>query len=184
MRKLLAAALIFSLVSVVGCGKEKAQGPQKVAESSSNEAVGLKAHDFSFKSVDGKNIKLSDFKGKVVILQFFGTFCDPCKAEMPFLEELYKKYNGKIEVIGLCVDYIGKSPSELKSFVKEMKISYPVVIPDENTWYQYAYITETDAIPQTFIIDKEGYIRYFNVGYTPQYNYLFEKAVEELLSEK
>ncbi|ADY73845.1 alkyl hydroperoxide reductase/ Thiol specific antioxidant/ Mal allergen [Desulfurobacterium thermolithotrophum DSM 11699] len=186
MKKLLLIGLAFSLAFSFSCEKDKNQEPQKVkTEETSTSQNGIKAFDFSFTDVNGKPIKLSDYKGKVVVLQFFGTYCSPCKAEIPFLNRLYKEYNGKVVVIGLSVDYIGEPSSKLKPFVEEMNISYPVVASNEKAWENYAgKITGMDSIPQTFIIDKEGYIRYYNVGYIPQYDSLFEKAVKELLEEK
>jgi len=183
MRKLLAAALVFSLFAVSGCQKESA-GVKPVEKAATAENSGVKAYDFTFTDVNGKKHNLSDYRGKVVVVQFFGTYCPPCKAEMPALEEIYKKHGGKVVVIGLSVDYIGLPSEKLKSFVKEMGITYPVGSSTEKAWEEYAgRITGLDSIPQTFIIDKEGRIRYYEVGFTPTYIALFEKAVDELLKE-
>jgi peroxiredoxin len=186
MRRLLTAVLVFSAIVFSACEKEESQGHQTVgAERYSEQENGIKAFDFSFTDVDGNPVKLADYKGKVVVLQFFGTYCPPCKAEIPFLNKLYRENKGKVVVIGLSVDYIGEPSSKLKPFVEKMEISYPVVASDEKTWMNYAgRVTGMDSIPQTFLIDKEGYVRYYNVGYTPQYDVLFEKAVKELLNEK
>jgi peroxiredoxin len=186
MRKFLAVIFVLSSIIFSACdkgGNEASQTAQ--TETSSEQEEGVKAFNFSFTDANGNRVKLSDYKGKVVVLQFFGTYCPPCKAEIPFLNRLYQQYKGKVIVIGLSVDYIGEPSSRLKPFVEEMEISYPVVASDERTWQNYAgKITGMDSIPQTFIIDKEGYVRYYNVGYTPQYDVLFEKAVKELLNEK
>lgn len=186
MRKLLAVTLILSAALFPACKMGKNQTSQTVkTNSQSAHEPGVKAFDFNFVGVSGKPIKLSDYKGKVVIIQFFGTYCPPCRAEMPFLNKLYQDYKGKVVVIGLAVNAIGEPSSKLKPFVKEMGISYPVASPDEKAWDNYAgTITKMDSIPQTFIVDKEGYIRYYNVGYTPQYDALYEKAVQKLLNEK
>jgi len=186
MKRLLAAVLALSAIVFSACEKEKSQGPQTVkTEASSEQEKGIKAFDFNFTDVNGNPVRLADYRGKVVVLQFFGTYCPPCKAEIPFLNKLYQEYKGEVVVIGLSVDYIGEPSSKLKPFVEEMGISYPVVASDEKAWENYAgRVTGMDSIPQTFIIDKEGYVRYYNVGYTPQYDVLFEKAVKELLNEK
>ncbi len=177
MRKFFVLALTLAVTFGCNFGKEKKQEVQET------QSV-YKAYDFSVKTVNGKTIKLSDFRGKVVLIQFFGTFCPPCRAEMPFLEELSKKYSGKVVVIGLSTDYIGEDPSSLKSFVEKMGISYPVGIIDEKIWNNYAgKVTGNDGIPQTYIIDKKGNIRYYEVGFTPQYESLFIAAVEKLLKE-
>ena len=179
MKKLFSLVLTIVLVMSSGCrfGKEK---EQSVRESQDI----YKAYDFSIETANGKTLKLSDFRGKVVLLQFFATFCPPCKAEMPFLEELSRKYRGKVVVIGLSTDYIGENPSSLKGFLKEVGVTYPVGIVNEQIWNNYAgRIAGNDGIPQTYIIDKDGNVRYFEVGYTPQYDSLFVTAIEKLLKE-
>ena len=190
MKKLLTAALVFSLVAFSGCQKESSTSVKPVEKSSvssngkSSENQGLKAYDFTFTDVNGKTHHLSDYKGKVVIVQFFGTYCPPCRAEMPVLEKIYRDYNGKVVVIGLSVDYTGAPPKKLKPFVKEMGVSYPVGPSSDKAWEEYAgKITGLDSIPQTFIIDKNGFIRYYEVGFMPSYENLFRKAVDQLLKE-
>jgi len=177
MRKFFYVLAALSILSS-GCSVGKKEQPVKEQESA------YRAYDFSFKTVNGKVMKLSDFKGKVVLVQFFGTFCPPCRAEMPFLEEVSKKYRGKVVVIGLSVDYMGEDPSLLKEFVEKMGVSYPVGVSDEKTWNNYAgRITQNDGIPQTYIIDRSGNVRYYEVGFTPQYESLFLSAIEKLLKE-
>jgi peroxiredoxin len=183
MRKLLVVLLAASLTTFFGCGKEEAKVKTAQEEVKKSEE-GVKAYDFELTDVNGKKVKLSDFKGKVVIIQFFGTYCPPCKMEMPVLEKLYKDYGGKVVVLGISVDYMGEDPSKLKPFVKEMGVTYPVLVSDEKTWEEYAArITGLDSIPQTYIIDKDGFVRYYEVGYMPSYEPLFKKAIEELLKE-
>ena len=183
MRKFLTAMLVFSLVAFSGCGKEEGQIKATQEETRESQQA-VKAYDFELMDVNGKRVRLSDFKGKVVILQFFGTYCPPCRMEMPVLERLYREYGGNLVVIGISVDYMGEDPAKLKSFVKEMGLTYPVLVSDERTWQEYAgRITGLDSIPQTYILDKEGFVRYYEVGFMPSYESLFKKAVEELLKE-
>ncbi len=186
MKRLLTVLLLSSLISFSGCQKEVQNSKQKTQEvSTTSQAQKDSAYDFTFTDVNGKTHKLSDYRGKVVIVQFFGTYCPPCRAEMPVLQELYNKYKDKLVVIGLSVDYIGESPEKLKPFVERMGITYPVGPASEKAWEEYAgRITGLDSIPQTYIIDKEGRVRYYEVGFAPSYGKLFEKAVIELSSEK
>jgi len=184
MKKLLVALLALSVATFVGCGKETAE-VGKTQEEVKRSEEGVKAYDFELTDVNGKKVKLSDFKGKVVIVQFFGTYCPACRMEIPTLEKLYKDYAGKIVVLGISVDYMDENPAKLKSFVREMGITYPVLVSDERTWQEYAgRITRLDSIPQTYILDKEGFVRYYEVGFMPSYEKLFRKAVEELLKEQ
>ncbi len=181
MKRLLTAALLVSLISVGSCQKESSHEATKSATSETRKSL---AYDFTFTDVNGKTHKLSDYRGKVVVVQFFGTYCPPCRAEMPVLQELYDNYGGKVVVIGLSVDYIGRNPEELKPFIEEMGITYPVGPASEKAWEEYAgRITGLDSIPQTYIIDKEGRVRYYEVGFAPSYKELFDRAVSELIKE-
>ncbi len=186
MRKLLTAALIFSVLAFSGCQKETTgvKPVEKSSTQSKSPSQGVKAYDFTFTDVNGKTHHLSDYRGKVVIVQFFGTYCPPCRAEIPVLNQIYKDYKGKVVVIGLSVDYTGAPPEKLKPFAEEMGISYPVGPATEKAWDEYAgRITGLDSIPQTYIIDKNGYIRYYEVGFAPSYEKLFREAVNRLLKE-
>jgi len=190
MRKLLTATLVLSLLAFSGCQKEnqeKSVGVSSVETSSVKRDIkpkGVLAYNFTFKDVNGKVHRLSDFRGKVVIVQFFGTYCPPCRAEMPVLDKIYRDYKGKVVVIGLSVDYTGAPPEKLKPFVEKMGVSYLVGPATDKAWDEYAgRITGLDSIPQTYIIDKNGYIRYYEVGFAPSYEGLFRKAVDQLLKE-
>jgi peroxiredoxin len=143
-----------------------------------------KAYDFTFKDLSGTVHKLSDFRGKVVIVQFFGTYCPPCREEMYALEDIHKRFKDRVVVIGLSVDYVGRDISGLKEFAKQMGVSYLVGVASQRAWEEYAYkITGLDTIPQTFIIDKNGLLRFYETGYRPSYAGLIEKAVSKLLGE-
>ena len=190
MRKLLTATLVLSLLAFSGCQKEsqeKSVGVSSVETSSVKRDIkpkGVLAYNFTFTDVNGKVHRLSDFRGKVVIVQFFGTYCPPCRAEMPVLDKIYRDYKGKVVVIGLSVDYTGAPPEKLKPFVEKMGVSYLVGPATDKAWDEYAgRITGLDSIPQTYIIDKNGYIRYYEVGFAPSYEGLFRKAVDQLLKE-
>jgi peroxiredoxin len=183
MNRLLTAALLGALL--FSCQAEDRAGSKSFSPAATAEAEASQAYDFTFTDIHGKTHRLSDYRGKVVVLQFFGTYCPPCRAEMPVLQKLYEKYKDKVMVIGLSVDYIGEKPEKLKNFVREMGVTYPVGPATERAWSEYAgKYTGLDSIPQTFIIDKEGRVRYFEVGFAPSYEKLFEKAINELLNEK
>jgi len=120
------------------------------------------AYDFNLKSINGGNIKLSDYLGKVIILDFWATWCPPCKAEIPSFVELYKKYKKDgLVIIGVAID----NEYKVKNFVKDFNVNYPVAIIDETTNEKYGGIR---GIPTTFIIDKKGNIVKSYVGYRPK----------------
>jgi len=191
MKKFLALAILCSFLSFSGCGEKKEVASHKVTKTQKEN--GYKAYDFTFTDINGRKHKLSDFRGKVVIVQFFGTYCPPCRAEIPVLESIYRKYKGKVVVIGLAVDDVGDTPQNqkkfvekvLKPFVSEMGMTYLVGPAPEKAWTEYAYnVVGLDSIPQTYIIDKHGYLRYYETGFMPSYASLFDEAVKKLLQEK
>jgi peroxiredoxin len=121
-----------------------------------------KAPEFSIKALDGKNIRLSDYKGKVVIVDFWATTCPPCRMEIPGFVKLYDKYKSKgLVIIGAAADY----PERVKKFVKENKMIYPVGFADGQMAEKFGGIM---GIPTTFVIDKTGNIVKKYVGYRPE----------------
>jgi thiol-disulfide isomerase/thioredoxin len=116
------------------------------------------AYDFSLKSIDGSIKKLSDFKGKVIVLDFWATWCQPCIKSIPDLIEIQNSLNN-VQVIGITVD---ENPMQVvPDFVRKFKINYPILIGTEEVYKEYGGI---NAIPTTFIIDKEGRIRNKHIG--------------------
>ncbi len=116
-------------------------------------AQNRKAPDFSLKTFDGKTIALSDYKGKVVLVNFWAVWCPPCLHEMPDLEKLNNKYNAKgLQVLGLTVS---SKEKKIPGKIKSTGVSYPVLINADKLVAVYGPF---GAIPQSFIIDRKGYI--------------------------
>jgi len=110
------------------------------------------APEWQLNDVDGKPVKLSDFKGKVVILDFWATWCPPCRAEIPGFVAIQKKYADKgFTMVGVSLDEQG--PSVVKSFMHNFGMNYPVVMANQKIVLDYGGIT---AIPTTFVIDRQG----------------------------
>lgn len=131
---------------------------------------------FSFKDIDGKKVSLSKFKGKVIILDFWATWCVPCKAEIPGFIELKKKYGARgLEIIGLSVD---DSMSTAKKYAVEMKMNYPVLLAEGKEDILKAY-DPIPSIPVSIIIDRQGKIVARHLGIATMD--VFEKAITPLL---
>ena len=130
---------------------------------------------FSFKDTDGKKVKLSQFKGKVIILDFWATWCVPCKAEIPGFIELQKKYGGKgLQIIGLSVD---DSQSLAKKYATEMKMNYPVLLAEGKDDILKAY-DPIPSIPVSIVIDRDGKIVARHLGIAAMD--VFEKEIAAL----
>ena len=131
---------------------------------------------FSFKDIDGKKVSLSEFKGKVIILDFWATWCVPCKAEIPGFIELKKKYGAQgLEIIGLSVD---DSLNTAKKYATEMKMNYPVLLAEGKEDILKAY-DPIPSIPVSIIIDRKGNIVARHLGIATMD--VFEKEITPLL---
>ena len=130
---------------------------------------------WQLQDVDGKIVRSSDFKGKVVILDFWATWCGPCRMELPGFIGLQKRFEKQgLAVIGVSVDQI--SPGEVKKFAQQSGMNYPVVLADVKTTQAFGGI---DAIPTTFVIDREGRVVKQHMGFTVEEE--FEKEIKPLL---
>jgi len=137
------------------------------------------APDFSLKSFNGQEITLSQLRGKVVLLDFWATWCGPCKESIPHLIQLYKNYRESgFELVGMNID---KGDGEaVRRFVMSMDIPYPIVTAPEDVVRSY----RVTGIPATFLIDKEGKIREKVVGFSGAIAQQLNTKVADLTSEK
>jgi len=143
--------------------------------------AGEKAPAFALPDLDGMEISLSDYKGKVLLLNFWATWCPPCRMEIPYFNDFYQKYNSKgFEVLGVSLDRGGVRT--VVDFKKDNKIAYPVVIGDNSVtgnYQQFIPVDQRNAIPFTFIIDRDGNIVKTYVGSRPKSS--FEADILEVL---
>ena len=141
----------------------------------SGGAQGLRAApDFALTDLEQKRIKLSDFKGKVVILNFFATWCPPCRAEIPELIKLYRLHKEKgLVVLGVSLD-TEVTPQELAKFVRDIKITYPVLLGTTDLADKY----QVNGVPTTIIITREGKTFRRHDGLVPSSS--FEKDLGKL----
>jgi len=138
------------LVLLIGvCGLLFAAGPSG------------KAPNFTLKTFDGKTIELDKMKGRVVVLNFWATWCGPCRKEIPGFMEVYEKYKSKgLEIVGVSLDRNGWNV--VKPYIEKRQVNYPIVVGDFELADAYGGI---NAIPSTFIVDKKGNIARQHVGY-------------------
>jgi len=140
-------------------GVYKSRRPGKFAAVPAPKAASQSAHDFALQSIDGKTVHLSDFRGKAVLLNFWATWCEPCKIETPWLVELQKQYGSQgLQIVGVDMQD-DASLEEVSSFAKDMGIGYPILVgkPSEQDAIADAY-GGIPFLPETFLIGRDGKI--------------------------
>ena len=132
--------------------------------------------NFSFKGTNGKTVSLSDFKGKVILLDFWATWCVPCKQEIPGFIELQKKFGERgLQIVGLSVD---DPLSKARAYAAQMKMNYPVLLAEGSEDILKAY-EPIPSIPVSVIIDRRGRITARHLGIASMD--VFEKEIVPLL---
>ena len=144
----------------------------------SSSLEGREAPDFVLKSSAGENLRLSEHRGDVVMINFWATWCGPCRQEMPLLDELYSRYQRVgFSLLGVNID---DNSSKAMDMVSELGVSFPVLFDSRK---EVSKLYEVDAMPVTVIIDREGTIRYVHHGYKPGYEEKYLDQIRSLLRE-
>jgi len=153
---------------------------QACSSGEENESNALRAPAFALSAIGGdRTVSLSDFRGKVLILDFWATWCPPCKREIPHFNDLYEKYRSEgLEILGVSVDQGGAEvvTRYMESSAPSLTPQYPVVIADRQVQASYGPIA---SIPTTFVIDRKGNVQQKIVGYRERE--VFASIIEELL---
>src|SRR5208282_1493916 len=140
------AAMLFAGVRIAR--HNRAAGPAK------GQLMGNVAPDFDLQTLDGKNLKLSDLRGKAVLLNFWATYCGPCKVEMPWFVELQKEYGPQgFQIVGVAMD--DASTEDIAKFAKDMGVNYPILLGKESVGDEYGGVP---ALPESFLIARDGKI--------------------------
>ena len=144
------------------------------------------APDFTLKDADGKTVKLSDYRGKVVLLNFWATWCGPCKIEIPWFMEFEQTYKDRgFAVLGVSMDEDGWET--VKPYIADKKVNYRVLLGDEVVGNLYGGI---ESLPTTFLIDKDGRVASVHIGlvskrdYSTEIDHLIEPAKSAALTQR
>jgi len=136
------------------------------------------APNFTLKSLTGKNLKLSEMTGNVVLINFWASWCGPCREEMPLLNDLHKKYEPLgFTVLGVNVEEDAKNA---RGFLKNFPVDFPVLLDNKN---QVSKKYNVIAMPTTVVLDRDGNVRYLHQGYKPGDEEKYRKMVKKLVRE-
>ena len=171
MRHVLVLSAMTAAMVLTGCSS-----PSSVSAAVKPDGERKPAVDFSLTDAAGKPVRLSDFKGKVVLLNFWATWCGPCKVEIPWFIEFQQTYRGKDLVI-LGVSFDDDGWKSVKPYVAEKKINYRIMIGTDEVAKQYGGL---DSLPTTLMIDRAGRVAATHVGLISKSDYKSE--IENLLA--
>lgn len=137
-----------------------------------------KAPDFTLKNMKGENVKLSEHQGEVVMINFWASWCAPCRQEMPILNDLYRKYrDAGFTLLAVNVEEDTKGA---KKMARDLRVVFPVLFDTTN---EVSKKYDVQAMPSTILVDRDGNLRYLHRGYLPGYEDEYHKQVRELMRE-
>ena len=152
--------------------------PRAPAAANTPLATGEAAPSFQLESLDGKAVNLADYKGQVVLLNFWASWCGPCRKEMPILDQLHKQYHGKgFTLVGVNVE---PNSSDALGWLKSTPVSFPILF-DRSSVASKLY--QVEGMPNTVIIDRQGRVRYIHRGYKPGEENEYLDQIRSLIRE-
>ncbi|MCS7024766.1 MAG: TlpA family protein disulfide reductase [Bryobacteraceae bacterium] len=168
----------LSLVAVLSLNLISCGSPKAVKAAVKAEKDRKPAPDFTLKDIHGRDVKLSDYKGKVVLLNFWATWCGPCKIEIPWFIDFEQRYKDRgFAVLGVSMDEDGWD--SVKPYLEARKVNYRVVIGNDQVADQYGGVS---SLPTTFLLDQSGRIASVHVGLVSKS--VYQDEIEHLLQTK
>lgn len=148
------------------------------ASLASSGLTGAPAPDFVLKSSTGENLRLSEYRGDVVMINFWATWCGPCRQEMPLLDELYVRYERVgFSLLGVNID---DDPQRAMDMIADLGVNFPVLFDNRK---EVSKLYQVDAMPVTVLVDREGNVRHVHHGYKPGYEQKYLDQIRSLLRE-
>ncbi|RRJ65139.1 TlpA family protein disulfide reductase [Paenibacillus oralis] len=184
MKKSIIAVLVLIGLIVYGAYDYLKKSPSETAQTvepvteelETGIQKGQLAPDFTLMDLEGNPVKLSDFKGKRVLLNFWATWCPPCRVEMPHMQKFYEDYESEdVVILGVNMTLTEENPDGVQNFVKDEQLTFPIVLDKEGDALQTYQVI---AYPTTYLLDSTGVIREKFMG---AINYeIMEKYVAEI----
>lgn len=148
------------------------------ALATAGTTVGASAPDFTLRTLNGPNMRLQEQRGKVVLVNFWATWCGPCRQEMPHLNRISDKYKSAgLVMLGVNIDEDVRKAAETAT---KLQVSFPVLLDTDK---KVSTLYNLNAMPSTMVIDRSGRVRYVHKGYQSGYEALYDQQIRELLKE-
>ncbi|MDP2324650.1 MAG: TlpA disulfide reductase family protein [Gammaproteobacteria bacterium] len=160
------------------CGSLLLAAALSIAPALAGEATGPAA-EFTLPSRTGELVSLSGLRGQVVLINFWATWCGPCRREMPLLEQIQKKYTPLgFTMLGVNVE---EDTTMMSAFLKDVPVSFPILLDPANG---VSKLYNVSAMPSTVIVDRKGNIRYIHQGYQPGDESRYQDMIRQLIRER
>lgn len=175
------SAIFILAVAIGACDRGEVSDDSATAALPEKPEVGFRAPAYSATSLRGDSVSLASYRGKVVLLNAWATWCGPCRQEIPELRALHEKYSKDgLTVVGVTVDAVG-TETQIGDFVKEFRMDYPLWHdPNERISAQYSIV----GLPASFLIDRKGVIRWKSTGAVAPGDTALERALHASLKAK
>ena len=201
MRQFIFNAALFAALAIILSGSTGCSANQETADnaapkpantnttspSSKYPPVAAGLAEAPFELLDGTPKKLSDYKGKTVMLNIWGIWCGPCRAEMPHLVEMQEKYRDKgLEIIGLNIGDNSGNPENIdaiKKFAEQMKLNYTLARMQGTVVRQFYQVTKQEVVPQTVLVDREGKLRGVFIGGGQRIIDMMKETLDKTMAE-
>ena len=170
--------LVLSLAAagLAGCGQHSARPPQPKIEVIGAGEIGSRLPDFSLKDLQGREISSADLRGKVVLIDFWATWCQPCKQEMPGYQKLIDRYGSRgFAVVGFKFDTMVDAEDPVQ-FAKKIGVRYPLAVAPDDLKQKFGGV---EGLPTTMLYDRQGILRKKIIGF--EYTNVIESELAPLL---
>ncbi|OGO30466.1 MAG: hypothetical protein A2Z16_02620 [Chloroflexi bacterium RBG_16_54_18] len=167
-----AGFLLLDIIGVLDVRSLLSRSASGTQSGAASFEIGSPAPDFVLDDLSGNPVKLSDLKGRLVVLNFWATWCIPCRTEMPEFQNIYRQKEPDLVVLGINLE---QSPGEIQDFITQLDITYPILLDEEG---QVSRLYKVVQLPNTFFIDHDGIIRMRHIGFLSgeQFNEYLDKV--------
>lgn len=189
-KRVIATAIVAAMIAIFGYTSCSFHSEERAASNlvlpgavQAGDTTKNMPADYEVPMIEGGTLKLSDYRGKVLVVDFWAEWCGPCRQEIPQLVRINKQNRERgVEIVGLHIDDRGRTtPQQIRRFIEQYSINYPIAMASDDMFTAYLG-TEEDTIPQTLVFDRKGRLVKHFVGYGPSHARALDEAVNLALA--